>query len=59
MSAETMVNLSDSKQPDIYGAISTVYSVAVLAVVLRLPARRLSKASYWWDDWIIIIAMVE
>ena len=59
MSADTMVNLSDSIQPDIYGAISTVYPVAVLAAVLRLLARRVSKAGYWWDDWIIIIAMVE
>ena len=59
MSAGTMVNLSDSKQPDIYGTISTVCPVAVLVVVLRLLARRVSKAGYWWDDWIIIIAMVE
>ena len=42
----------------LYGITATLLAVATIAVVLRLFARKLSKASFWWDDWTIVAALV-
>ena len=42
----------------LYGITATLLAVATIAVVLRLLARKLSKASFWWDDWTIVAALV-
>ena len=34
------------------------FAMAVLAVILRLISRRLSKAHFWWDDGIIVLALL-
>lgn len=32
--------------------------LVTLAVIARLVARRMSAASFWWDDWTIVLAVV-
>ena len=39
------------------GSIASVV-LATAAVVLRLIARRLSDAPFWWDDYTIVAALV-
>ncbi len=34
-------------------------SLACVAVLLRLTARRLSKAKIWFDDYMIVVALVN
>ena len=41
------------------GGISTTWTLAVVAVGLRFFARRRSKAGLWYDDWLVIPAMVR
>lgn len=36
----------------------TCFVLAVVAVCLRLGARRAIKAPFWWDDFVIILALV-
>ena len=40
------------------GSIVSVVA-ATVAVVLRLIARRLSAAPFWWDDWTIVASLVS
>ena len=37
---------------------ATLLALATIAVVLRLFSRKLSSASYWWDGWTIMAALV-
>jgi hypothetical protein len=34
------------------------FTLAAVAVVLRFLTRILTKASLWWDDWAVLIALV-
>lgn len=34
-------------------------ALSAIAVALRLVSRRLSKVRLWWDDWLILIALVN
>ena len=52
-------DLSASKGPQILAAVATTYVLATIAVILRFVSRRISKAQLWWDDWLIIIALVN
>lgn len=51
--------LAQSLQPNIYAACILVTVAATVAIALRLLCRRLAKAYLWWDDWIIIAALVS
>lgn len=48
-----------SRTSDVYGGTISLILVAVIAVSLRLTARRLSAAGFWWDDWTLVIALVN
>ncbi len=41
--------------------LGSVVSVvlATIAVALRLFARKLSAAPFWWDDWTIVASLVS
>ena len=40
-------------------AVFTVFLVLpVVAVALRLVSRRISRVNLWWDDWLILVALV-
>lgn len=40
------------------GTITTIVP-ATAAVILRFAARRISHAGFWWDDYMIAIALVS
>lgn len=47
------------KRNTIRGSIFALWFYAVLGVCLRFLARRLSKAGFWYDDWLLIPAIVS
>lgn len=56
----TEVNLSETKQPRLYGVYISTYILAVIGVCLRLVCRKkLSKAGLWWDDFVICLSLVR
>ena len=49
--------MSDKGYKVLVSAI-VLYILVVTSVALRFVARRISKASLWWDDWFILLALV-
>lgn len=43
---------------EVYAGTLTLLLVATICVALRFFARRLSSATFWWDDWILLLALV-
>lgn len=43
----------------IKGSIMATWALAVIVVCLRFIARRLSKARFWYDDWLVLPATVN
>ncbi|RAK99402.1 putative integral membrane protein [Aspergillus ibericus CBS 121593] len=53
------LDLTESKRPELYGAYSTTYGLALGAFGLRMVSRMLiSKVGLWWDDYLVCIAML-
>lgn len=50
--------LAQSRVPAIYAAVITVSVLCTIAVALRFLCRRFVKATLWWDDWIILVALL-
>ena len=51
--------LAQSRVGAIYTAVITVSIAATIAVALRFVSRRKERAHLWWDDWIILAALVS
>ena len=47
------------KRDPIRGAILAVWIYALCTLCLRFLARRRSKAGFWYDDWLLIPAIVS
>ena len=54
-----VANIHDNRAPDLVVSTTVCLSLACVAVSLRLIARRLSKAKVWFDDYMIIVALVS
>ncbi|KAF2677641.1 hypothetical protein K458DRAFT_491699 [Lentithecium fluviatile CBS 122367] len=50
--------LSESRQADLYAAVSITYAGALAAVGLRFWSRKIKGAKLWIDDWLIVLAQV-
>ena len=50
--------LAQSRAPATYAIVITVSALCTVAVALRFLCRRLVKAVLWWDDWIILAALI-
>ena len=46
------------EQARIQGPIIATWVLAIIACILRFVARRISKAGFWYDDWLIVPALV-
>ena len=57
--ATNTADLQESQQPMMIGVLTTFFILPVIAVGLRLLARRLTRMSLWWDDWLILVATVR
>ena len=53
------VDITASKQPQLWAATIATFVLAVLAVAFRFWSRRLLKAKVWLDDWVILAATVS
>ncbi|KAL6714621.1 hypothetical protein ACLMJK_008046 [Lecanora helva] len=53
-----IAHIKDDRRGDIIAACATCIAAAIIAVILRLLARRLSKAKILADDYMIIVALV-
>ncbi|KAL8627300.1 hypothetical protein Q9189_006992 [Teloschistes chrysophthalmus] len=51
------MDLTASQVPRILGVNIATFCLAVIAIVLRFTARRLSRAAFWWDDWLMVPAI--
>ena len=47
-----------SRQPSVYAATIITCILAIVAVGLRFWCRKLTKAEYDWDDWLVVVAGV-
>lgn len=48
----------ETLQPNLYISDAICLFVAIMAVILRIYARRLKQQILGWDDYLIIIALV-
>ena len=48
-----------NKDALVKGSIIASWALAVIVVCLRFIARRLSKARFWYDDWLVLPATVR
>ena len=51
-------DIHESRQPQLYASGIITYTLAVLAVGLRLWCRKLLKSGFRLDDWLIVAAVV-
>ena len=56
---EEAAHIRDDRRGDIIASCVTCITAAIIVVVLRLFARRLSKAKILADDYMIIAALVS
>ena len=52
-------DLSASQVPRLLGVNIATFCLAVIAIILRFTARRLTHAVFWWDDWLMLPAIVR
>lgn len=52
------VGLQDTQVPRILGVNIATFTLAVAAISLRFTARRLTHLPFWWDDWLMLPAIV-
>ena len=49
----------ESRQTMLIGIFTTFFILPAIAVGIRIFSRRLTRLSLWWDDWLILVAMVR
>ena len=52
------IDLRATQVPRILGVNIATFALAVMAICLRFIARRLTRLPYWWDDWLMLPAIV-
>ena len=50
--------LTESRQPEFFGAIITLLILSSIAVLLRFMARKITRQNFGWDDWLILAALI-
>lgn len=48
----------EDRTATLYGGTIALQTLATLFVILRFISRKVSKNGFWWDDWMILPAMV-
>ena len=49
--------VAESHQADIVTSHSITMAFAFIFIAARFLARRISRAGFWWDDWLILFAL--
>jgi hypothetical protein len=52
------VDLTADKRPIVIGASVATWILAVFAVLLRIISRRIKGLDLWYDDWLVVAALV-
>ena len=52
-------DLEASNKKPVYVAVAVGFALATGSVILRGVARHMSKASFGWDDYTIVLALVS
>jgi hypothetical protein len=59
-SSPSSVDLSESRQANLYASSTIPCGLAVIAVALRFWCRRrASGVRFWLDDWLVLVACVS
>ena len=58
-SIEMSINEVSHRQHVIIGITTAVLVLAIISYVLRLAARRMSRAAFWYDDWLMGAGLVR
>lgn len=53
------LDLNANQGPKIIAVSAVLIAISTIAVILRFMSRMVSKAGLWWDDWLIVAAMVR
>ncbi|RDW91625.1 hypothetical protein BP5796_02790 [Coleophoma crateriformis] len=51
-------DMSENMQPTIIAVNTIGLVLAIAAVGLRVAARKIAGAPLWWDDWLVVLALV-
>lgn len=57
-STDQAMDLTETRQPDLYASSTIPFFFAVLCVALRFWSRWSQRANFWLDDWLILAAVV-
>ncbi|CAH0003447.1 unnamed protein product [Clonostachys byssicola] len=52
------VDLTADKRPMVIGASVATWLLAVFAVLLRIISRRIKGLNLWYDDWLVVAALI-
>ena len=52
-------HINDTLVPNVIAANVICLVLSLVAIVARFVARRLIRASFKWDDWLIVLAWVN
>lgn len=52
------IDLTADKRPMVIGASVATWILAVFAVLLRIISRRIKGLDLWYDDWLVVAALV-
>lgn len=55
----TSVDLTETRQPDLYASSTISCFFALVCVGLRFWCRRHKGANLWFDDWLILVGAVS
>ena len=53
------LDINANQGPKIIAVSAILIIISTIAVILRFVSRMVSKAGLWWDDWLIVGAMVR
>ncbi|EJT75168.1 hypothetical protein GGTG_05105 [Gaeumannomyces tritici R3-111a-1] len=53
------LDLTETRVPEIYGSLVPTWIFAIIAVGLRVAARRLQASKLFLDDWLVAITLVR
>lgn len=45
-------------EADIYASTAITWAAAIAALVMRIIARRMTRISWWYDDYFCVLAFV-
>ncbi|KAL9131324.1 MAG: hypothetical protein Q9217_000703 [Psora testacea] len=55
---QELMRNDDDRTNELRATLITLIPLSVIAVLLRLISRRMSKARLWWDDWMTVVALI-